>query len=369
MIIGIPKEIKESEYRVAAVPAGVRALVDAGHTVLVEKDAGVGSAIPDEEYQNAGALLCPSAEEVWGKARLIIKVKEPRPQEYKYLRDGLIVFTFFHLAANHGLADELIKTGTTAIAYETVVLDDGTLPILAPMSEVAGRLAVLAGSHHLMKPYGGRGVLLPGVPGVEAGRVVILGAGVVGQNALKMAVGLGAQASIIDTRIETLRKVDDIYGGRIRTLVSNPHNIEDAVMEADMVVGAIHIPGARTPALVKRGLVSRMKKGAVIVDVSIDQGGCIETIRPTTHSDPTYDLDGVVHYGVANMPGAVPRTSTFALTNATLPFVLSIAKGGLKDALAANPALKKGVNIHNGKVTHRSVADSLGKPYIPLEDI
>jgi len=366
MIIGIPKEIKEAEFRVACISGGVTAFVAAGHTVLVEKDAGLGSAIPDAEYQNAGATVCATAQEVWQHSSLILKVKEPRPEEYRYFREGLCIFTFFHLAANPRLAEELLNTGVTAVAYETVVLDDGTLPILSPMSEVAGRLAVLAGSHHLMKPYGGRGVLLPGVPGVEAGRVVILGAGVVGANALKMAVGLGAQVTVIDAKTQALRRIDDLYAGRVTTLVSNPHNIEEAVIAADLVVGAVHIPGGRTPTLVSAEMVSRMKKGSVIVDVSVDQGGCIETIRPTTHTDPTYEVDGVIHYGVANMPGAVPRTSTFALTNATLPYAMSLAANGVIKAAAADPALEKGVNIHRNRVTHATVANALDKPYTPL---
>ncbi|MBI5886335.1 MAG: alanine dehydrogenase [Deltaproteobacteria bacterium] len=366
MIIGVPKEIKEAEFRVAVVPAGVKALTNAGHTVLVEKGAGLASAIPDAEYENAGATVCATAEEVWQRSALILKVKEPRPEEYRYFREGLCIFTFFHLAANPALADEMLKTGVTGIAYETIVLNDGSLPILSPMSEVAGRLAILAGSHHLMKPYGGRGVLLPGVPGVEAGRVVILGAGVVGQNALKMAVGLGGQVTVIDAKIQALRRIDDIYAGRVTTLVSNPHNIEETVTRADLVVGAVHIPGARTPALVTRKLVSAMKKGAVIVDVSIDQGGCIETIRPTTHTEPVYEVDGVIHYGVTNMPGAVPRTSTFALTNATLPYVMSLIANGPLKAATGNPAIERGVNIHNHKVTHATVASALNTAYTPL---
>lgn len=366
MIIGIPKEIKEAEYRVACVPAGVAAFVAAGHTVMVEKDAGTGSGISDEDYQQAGATICASAENVWRQSGLILKVKEPRPPEYCHFRDGLCIFTFFHLAANIELAAELLKTGVSAVAYETIVLDDGTLPILAPMSEVAGRLSVLAGCHYLMKPYGGSGVLLPGVPGVAPGTVVILGAGVVGANALKMAVGLGAQVTVIDAKISALRRIDDIYAGRVTTLVSNPHNIEEAVTKADLVVGAVHIPGGRTPTLVSAGMVSRMKKGSVIVDVSVDQGGCIETIHPTTHTNPTYEVDGVIHYGVANMPGAVPRTSTFALTNATLPYALNLAANGVIKAAEADPALERGVNIHKNKVTHATVANALDKAYTPL---
>ncbi|OGQ51705.1 MAG: alanine dehydrogenase [Deltaproteobacteria bacterium RIFCSPLOWO2_02_FULL_53_8] len=366
MIIGIPKEIKEAEFRVACVPSGVAAFRAAGHTVLVEKDAGTGSGISDTDFQQAGATICPSAEEVWQQASLILKVKEPRPKERRYFRDGLCIFTFFHLAANHELAEELLKTGVTAVAYETIVLDDGTLPILAPMSEVAGRLSVLAGCHYLMKPYGGSGILLPGVPGVAPGAVVIIGAGVVGVNALMMAVGIGAQTTIIDTRVAALRRLDALYAGAVTTLASNRHNIEKAVTEADLVIGAVHIPGGRTPTLVTAEMVSRMKKGSVIVDVSVDQGGCIETIRPTTHANPTYEVDGVIHYGVANMPGAVPRTSTFALTNATLPYAINLASNGVLKAAIEDPAFKRGVNIYKNKVTHPMVAAALQKDYCPL---
>lgn len=360
MIIGVPREIKDKEYRVSLVPSGVRALKDAGHEVLVQTDAGLGSSIPDSEYASAGAKIIPTAEEVFSKAGLIVKVKEPRPEEYRYLRDGLIVFTFFHLAADPALGEELIKKGTTAISYETVELDDRTLPILAPMSEVAGRLAVQAGAHYLMKACGGRGVLLSGVPGVEAGAITIAGAGVVGVNAAKIAVGLGARVTVLDTRAERLRYLDDLFGSRVQTLFSNSHNIEKCLKDCDLFIGAVHIPGARTPKLVRREMLSLMKKGSVMVDVSIDQGGCIETMRPTTHSDPVFEVDGILHYGVANMPGAVPRTSTFALTNATLPYFLKLANAGLKEAVNTDSALKRGVNIFNGSVVHKNVAESLG---------
>jgi len=365
MIIGIPKEIKDNEYRVAVVPSGVRELKEAGHRVLVETDAGAGSSIDDSEYAAAGAEIAPSAQEVWTKADLVIKVKEPRPQEYGYLREGLIVFTFFHLAADRNLAEELINKGTTAVAYETVERPDGSLPILAPMSEVAGRLAVQAGAHYLMKAYGGRGVLLGGVPGVKRGTVTILGGGTVGMNAAGIAVGLGAEVILLDTRAERLRHLDEIFGNRINSVFSNSYNIESALKRADLLVGAVHIPGARTPKLVTRETLKQMKKGAVIVDVSVDQGGCVETIRPTTHSEPTYLVDGVVHYGVANMPGAVPRTSTFALTNATLPYLLTLANKGLKGALG-DTALKNGINIHKGRMTHKTAAGAVGLPYEAL---
>ncbi len=365
MVIGIPKEIKDNEYRVAIVPSGVRELKEAGHRVLVETNAGAGSSIDDSEYKAAGAEITASAQEVWKESDLVIKVKEPRPEEYKYLREGLIVFTFFHLAADKALAGELIKKGTTAIAYETVELGDGSLPILTPMSEVAGRLAVQVGAHHLMKAYGGEGVLLSGVPGVRRGTVAIIGAGVVGVNAAKIAVGLGAEVILLDTRVERFRYLDDIFGNTINTVISNSYNIEGALKKADLTIGAVHIPGARTPKLVTRAMLSVMKKGSVIVDVSVDQGGCVETIRPTTHSEPAYVVDGVVHYGVANMPGAVPRTSTFALTNATLPYLLALANKGLKDAVT-DAALKKGVNIHKGRVTHKRAAEAVGRPYEEL---
>lgn len=367
MIIGVPKEIKDNEYRVALVPSGVAELKDAGHTVLVETNAGTGSSIPDDEYLRSGAEIVKTAQEVYARAGLIVKVKEPRPQEYGYLREDLVIFTFFHLAADPRLADELIKKGTTAIAYETVELPDGKLPILAPMSEVAGRLSVQVGAHYLMKPYGGAGILPGGVPGVEKGVVAILGAGVVGTNAAKIAVGLGARVLILDTRAQRFSYIDDIFGARVTTLMSNSYNIEKTIENCDLLIGATHVPGARTPKLVTKKMVSSMKKGSVIVDVSVDQGGCVETIRPTTHSDPAYAVDGVVHYGVANMPGAVPRTSTFALANATLPYVLKLAVLGLKDAVSKDPSLGNGVNIHGGKVTHPAVAASLDKPYVPLE--
>lgn len=367
MIIGVPKEIKDNEFRVGLAPSGVAALVKSGHSVLVEKGAGEASAIADEDYRASGAEVLASAEELWSRASLIVKVKEPRPGEYCFLRKDLSIFTFFHLAADLALAAELIKNRTTAIAYETVECDNGSLPILAPMSEVAGRLSVQSGAHYLMKAYGGRGVLLGGVPGVESGHVVIAGAGIVGVNAVKIAVGLGGRVTVLDTRVERLRHLDDIYGSRVETLYSNQFNLGESIREADLFIGAVHIPGARTPRLVTREMIKTMKKGAVIVDVSVDQGGCIETIRPTTHSDPVYEVDGVIHYGVANMPGAVPRTSTFALTNATLPFVLQYAASGLKGALSSGGALKRGLNLVDGRVVHRSVAESLGRPFEPIK--
>ncbi len=361
MVIGVPKEIKDNEFRVGIVPSGVRAAKEAGHIVLVEKGAGLGSCIADEEFEKAGAVMAETAGEVYAKAGLVVKVKEPLASEYPFLREGLTIFTFFHLAAHPGLAAELIKRKST-----TVQLGDGTLPILSPMSEVAGRLSVQAGAHHLMKAYGGRGVLLSGVPGVESGVVAIAGAGTVGVNAAKIAVGLGAETIVLDTRVERLRHIDDIFGARVKTLVSNAGNLETALERCDLFIGGVHIPGARTPKLVTHAMLKTMKRGSVIVDVSVDQGGCVETIRPTTHTDPVYEVEGVVHYGVANMPGAVPRTSTFALTNAALPYLLSLAGLGVEGAARADGSLKKGINIYRGDVIHPCVADSLGARPVPL---
>lgn len=361
MIIGVPKEVKDNEFRVGMAPAGVRAAIEAGHAVLIETGAGLGSAITDDDYAKAGAEIVNGPEEVYGKAGLVVKVKEPVESEYRFLREGLTIFTFFHLAAHPALAEALIKQNTTAIAYETVERQDRTLPILAPMSEVAGRLSVLEGAHHLLKAYGGRGVLLPGVPGVERGVVAIAGAGIVGANAARMAVGLGAEVIVLDTKVESLRRLDDIYGPAINTLVSNAHNLETTLERCDLFIGAVHIPGARTPRLVTRNMLKTMKKGSVIVDVSVDQGGSVETIRPTTHTDPVYEVEGVIHYGVANMPGAVPRTSTFALTNVTIPYVLLLATLGVEGALKADASLRKGLNIYREEVVHPSVAASLGK--------
>lgn len=366
MVIGVPKETKDNEFRVAMVPAGARALKEAGFKVIVEKDAGSGSIIPDNDYEAAGAEIVKTAEEVYSKADLIVKVKEPLEREFKYFKEGQIIFTFFHFASNTSLADELIKKNVTAIAYETVELDDRTLPILTPMSEIAGRLSVQVGAHHLMKAYGGRGVLLSGVPGVERGVVAILGGGIVGLNAAKIAVGLNAEVLLLDNRLERLRYLDDVFGGRIKTLASNAYNVESALRRCELLIGAVHIPGARTAKLITRDMLKLMKKGSVIVDVSVDQGGCVETIRPTTHTNPVFEVDGIVHYGVSNMPGAVPRTSTFALTNATTPYIIKLARSGFKGAIEADPSLKRGVNIHNSHVTHKTVAEALNRDYRPL---
>lgn len=368
MIIGVPKEIKDKEYRVAITPAGVDVLVKAGHKVIVERNAGVGSAISDEEYRKAGAETADTAQEVFKQADMIIKVKEPLPQEYPLLRKNQILFTYLHLAPVPELTKALMKSEIVAVAYETVELENGSLPLLTPMSEVAGKIAVQVGAYYLMRAHGGMGVLLGGVPGVEKGRVVIIGGGVVGTSAAKVAIGLGAKVVIINQTIERLRYLDNIFGDRIETLASHFYNIKKAVVEADLVIGAVLIKGAKAPHLVTREMISKMKKGSVIVDVSIDQGGCVETIKPTSHSDPIYEVDGVIHYGVTNMPGAVPRTSTFALTNATLPYIVKFANLGI-NALRQDHALAKGVNVFKGKITYKAVADAVGMDFAPLEKL
>ncbi len=368
MILGVPKEIKDKEYRVAITPAGVDALAKAGHEIIIEKNAGIGSGISDQEYINTGAEMLAEANEIFKRADMIVKVKEPLPQEYPLLRKEQILFTYLHLAPMPELTVALIKSGAVAIAYETVELPDGSLPLLTPMSEVAGKAAVQVGAYYLMKAHGGSGILLGGVPAVEKGKVAIIGGGVVGTNAAKVAVGLGAKVVIINRSLERLRYLDDIFGGRIETIASNSYNIEKAVADADLVIGAVLITGAKAPHLVTRGMVSNMKKGSVIVDVSVDQGGCVETIKPTSHSNPVYEVDGIIHYGVTNMPGAVPRTSTFALTNATLPYVIKLANLGM-EALKKDPALAKGVNVFKGKITCKAVADSAENNFTPLEKI
>lgn len=376
MIIGVPKEIKNNEYRVSVVPSGVKALKEKGHRVLIEKCAGEGSSITDEDFKKAGAEMVDTPEEAF-KADIVVKVKEPQPREYTYFRDGLVLFTFLHLATKKNLAEALLEKNVTAIAYETVEEPGpceepgpgGGLPILKPMSEIAGRLSVQIGAHHLIKAYGGRGVLLGGVPGVGKGKVLVIGAGTVGVNAAKVAVGLGADTTVIDKNPDKLKCLDGVVrvgGERIKTLVSNPENIESSVVECDLLIGAVHVPGARTPMLVPRPLVSRMKKGSVIVDVAVDQGGCVETIRPTTHTDPVYELEGVLHYGVTNMPGAVPRTSVFALTNVTLPYLLKLADGAGEGAIEASFALKAGLNTYRGGIANRAVAEALGMEFTPF---
>jgi alanine dehydrogenase len=360
MIIGIPKEIKDNEYRVAMVPAGVRELTEAGHKVLVETKAGMGSTISDDEFAQAGAKILKSAEEVYKKSDLIVKVKEPLKEEFGYLRKDLIIFTFLHLAANAELTTALLKSGVTAIGYETVGEKHRGLPILTPMSEIAGRLSIQIGANLLLKSNGGRGVLLGGIPGVAPGRVVIIGAGVVGLNAAKMATGLGASVTLINNGAERLRYFDDLFGSRITTLHSNAYNIERALKDCDLLIGAAHAPGARTPKLVTRKMLRVMRRGAVIIDVSVDQGGCVETIRPTTHSEPTYEVDDIIHYGVANMPGSVPCTSTFALTNVTILYITALANNGLKKAVESDKSLAHGVNIHKGQITNKGVAKTVG---------
>ncbi|MFB5166237.1 alanine dehydrogenase [Parageobacillus toebii] len=368
MIIGVPKEIKNNENRVAITPAGVMSFVQAGHTVLVEKDAGIGSGFTNEDYASAGAQIIDQAQGVWAKADMIMKVKEPLPSEYNYFRPGLILFTYLHLAAEPELARALKEKGVIAIAYETVQVGR-TLPLLTPMSEVAGRMAAQIGAQFLEKPKGGKGILLGGVPGVSRGKVTIIGGGTVGTNAAKVAVGLGADVTIIDLSADRLRELDDIFGHQITTLMSNPMNIAQAVAESDLVIGAVLIPGAKAPKLVTEEMVKAMKPGSVIVDVAIDQGGIVETSdHVTTHDNPTYVKHGVVHYAVANMPGAVPRTSTLALTNVTIPYALQIANKGVHQAVADNPALKLGVNVANGEITYEAVARDLGYNYVPVEE-
>jgi alanine dehydrogenase len=368
VIIGVPREIKSGEQRVALTPPGARALVERKHHVVVERGAGLGSSIRDEEYTREGATLAP-VEEVWSQAELILKVKEPLPEEYPRMRAGQILFTYLHLAPAPELARALQAAGVIAIAYETVQRPDGTLPLLAPMSEVAGRLSVQEGAFFLTKARGGRGILLAGVPGVPPGNIVVLGAGTVGVNAARMALGLGADVSILDINLDRLRAVDDLFHGRVITLVSNSFNISQVLRRADLLVGAVLVTGALAPVLVTREMVASMKEGSVIVDVAVDQGGTVETIHPTTLNDPTYLVSGVVHYGVANMPALVPRTSTFALTNATLPYVLDLAGKGLAAAVRDNAPLAKGVNIWRGRVVHPAVAESLGEPATPLSTL
>src|SRR6201991_2961911 len=356
MIIGVPKEVKDHESRVGVTPAGVKALVEAGHKVLVEQKAGALSAMPDEEYQAAGAEIVGSADDVWRLAEMVVKVKEPVEKEYKHFREGLVLFTYLHLAPLTDLTDILLKKGVTGIAYETVKDRAGTLPLLTPMSEVAGRLSVQVGAAYLEKEHGGRGVLLGGVPGVPPGNVCVIGGGIVGTNAAKMALGLGVKVTLVDLNLNRLRDLDDIFNGRVFTLASNSYNIERAAMEADLLIGGVLIPGAAAPKLVTKAMVSKMKKGAVIVDVAIDQGGCIETARPTTHSNPSYEVDGVVHYCVTNMPAAVPNTSTLALTNATFPYLLKLAKMGAQAAIQEDNGIAEGVNTFNGILTYAAVA-------------
>lgn len=369
MIVGLPKEIKDNESRVGLVPSGVHALVQDGHQVLVQSTAGEGSGFDDEEYKAAGAEIIPSAADVYRRADMIVKVKEPVGPEYGLLKEGQVLFTYLHLAPAPELTRMLMDRKVTGVAYETIRLANGSLPLLTPMSEVAGRMSIQVGAYYLQKPNGGRGELLGGVPGVPPANVVIVGGGTVGTNAAKMAIGLGARVTILDLDADRLRYLDDIFFGQVETLMSNPFNIEDSVSKADLLIGAVLIFGAEAPKLITRKMVSNMKTGAVIVDVAVDQGGCIETTHPTTHSNPTFTVDGVVHYCVANMPGAVPRTSTFALTNATLPYARRLAGFGFKEAVRRDPALKQGVNTYGGHITCKPVAQALNLADTALDSL
>jgi len=363
MKIGVPKEIKVHEYRVGMVPAGVRELVNAGHSVIVQSGAGAGIGFGDADYQSAGASIAAGAPEVFASADMIVKVKEPQLPECKMLKGNQVLFTYLHLAADKAQAKGLIDSGATAIAYETVTAPDGSLPLLTPMSEVAGRMSVQVGANALQKANGGFGVLLGGVPGVTPAKVVILGGGVSGTHAAEMAVGLGADVTVVDRSVKRLRELSALFGNRLKTAYSTAHTIEELTRDADLVVGAVLIVGAAAPKLVTREMVKRMKTGAVMVDIAIDQGGCFETSKPTTHAEPTFVVDGVIHYCVTNMPGAVPRTSTFALTNATLPYIRSLADLGWQAALARDAGLARGLNVHAGKITHEAVARDLGLGY------
>ncbi len=366
MVIGVPKEIKDHETRVGCVPSMITALREHGHEVLVETQAGVGSSIPDDDYAEAGALIINSAGEVWSKSDLVVKVKEPQPSEYQFFRPGLLLFTYLHLAPLPELTEALVSSGVNSVAYETIREHDNSLPLLTPMSEVAGRMAVQVGAQYLERPNGGRGILVGGIPGVAPANVVVIGGGIVGHNAAKMACGLGANVTIIDRNLNRLRELDDIYFNSIRTLASNTYTIREAVRQADLVVGAVLIPGASAPKLVRRDMISRMRPGSVVVDVAIDQGGCFETSHATTHTDPIYYVDGVLHYCVSNMPAAVPHTSTFGLTNATVPYLLTLADKGLERASEESDAIKEGVNTYHGEITYAAVAQSQGKPWRSL---
>ncbi|MBV9847525.1 MAG: alanine dehydrogenase [Kutzneria sp.] len=369
MRIAVPREIKNHEYRVALTPAGAHELVTRGHDVFVQEGAGLGSSIPDEDYLAAGAKILATADEVWDEGELVLKVKEPIAEEYPRLRSGQTLFTYLHLAADKPLTEALLASGTTAIAYETVQTPTGALPLLAPMSEVAGRLATQVGAYSLMRPCGGRGVLPGGVPGVRPARVVVIGGGVAGLNAATVAVGLGADVEILDTNVDRLRQIDQEFHGRLRTITSNRYALEQSVLEADLVIGAVLVAGAKAPKLLSNALVARMKPGSVLVDISIDQGGCFEDSRPTTHDDPTYPVHGSVFYCVANMPGAVPNTSTHALTNVTLPYAVSLADHGWRQALRADRALALGLNTHAGKLTNHPVGTAHGLPDTPLDEV
>lgn len=367
--VGIPREVKNNEFRVAITPSGVHELVRHGHQVVIEQGAGVGSSIPDEEYIAAGATILGTADEVWATADLLLKVKEPIAEEYHRLRKDQTLFTYLHLAASKECTDALIESGTTAIAYETVELPNRALPLLAPMSEVAGRLAPQVGAYHLMRSVGGRGVLPGGVPGTQPARAVVIGGGVSGWNATQIAVGMGFHVTLLDRDINKLREADKVFGTKVRAIMSNSFELEKAVLDADLVIGAVLIPGAKAPKLVTNELVARMKPGSVLVDIAIDQGGCFEDSHPTTHAEPTFQVHNSVFYCVANMPGAVPNTSTYALTNATLPYIVELANRGWVEALRRDPALAKGLNTHEGKVVYREVAEAHGLEHVELETL
>ncbi len=368
MIVGVPREVKTSEFRVALTPTGVKEFVSRGHTVFVEHDAGEGSTIHDEEYEAQGAVIVPNAEDVFAESELILKVKEPQPDEVSRFRSGQVLFTYLHLAAYPHIAEGLLKAGITAVAYETVQLADRSLPLLAPMSEVAGRMAIQAGAHHLEKAKGGRGILLGGVPGVRPAKVVVIGGGVSGSNAAAMAMGMQANVTVIDRDLARLRQLDALYHGQLATLASSQLTIEESVIDADLVIGSVLVPGASAPKLVTGDMVRAMRRGAVLVDIAIDQGGCFETSRETTHENPVYSVHDVIHYAVGNIPGAVPHTSTYALTNATLPYALALADLGVTGSLARHPELIPGVNVVGSSVTHQAVAASLGLDFVDPHD-
>ncbi|GJL56510.1 MAG: alanine dehydrogenase [Nitrospirales bacterium] len=367
MVIGVPKEVKDQEFRVALTPSAVQHLVSLGHSVRIEKEAGEGSGFSDDEYHTAGAIIVETHREVFRQAELILKVKEPQPQEYQYIQSHHTVFTYLHLAASKSLTEALMASGCTAIAYETTETVQRELSMLRPMSEIAGRMSIQIGAHFLERHEGGRGVLLGGIPGVSPGHVVIIGSGVVGASATKMAVGMGARVTVLSIDVGQLRHLDDLYAGRVTTLVSRSQVLDDSVKDADLVIGAVMIPGAKAPKLISRDLIRYMKRGAVFVDVAVDQGGCAETTHPTTHSDPVYVVDHVLHYAVTNIPGIVPRTSTMALTNATLPFIVRLVNQGVEEALKTEAGLARGVNVSRGRVTCRAVAEAHGLPYTPFD--